>query len=172
VHIGLDVQNPIDLNQDKIMRVLQHIAYILVSHEDLITQLHPIHRSGRRPRVTDSDMEDEDDSDPGPDKDDMEIEPCRPYETNHAQAERTTRAAIADYTGYQELKSNARHLARTINPSGKVTWAEMRNKLFQENHRNQSIYRITTRSFYGTTRQRLHCQLGKPKSLPLPRLQV
>ena len=42
VHIGFNVTRPSDID----VKVLQHLAYILISHEDLITQFHPRIRSG------------------------------------------------------------------------------------------------------------------------------
>jgi hypothetical protein len=48
VHIGLSIQEPKEISGPKVMPFLQHLAYILISYEDLLTQLHPVHRSSSK----------------------------------------------------------------------------------------------------------------------------
>ena len=126
VHIGINVQSPKEISQSKIMRVLQHLAYILVSNEDLLIQFHPLHRSGG---VT-------------------ENQACKALsptmrlegETEELQAERTAGAATAAHNGYKDLGSNARVLASTAQydkGAERLAWSDMRNTLFQENLRIQ-----------------------------------
>jgi hypothetical protein len=121
VHVGLDIQAPKEISQPKIMRFLQHLAYILISYEELLTQLHPIHRSsdGRdhhTNRATSPTMRLE-------------------GETEDAQAERTARAAAAAHRSHKELGSNAEFVAASAQRAKgaeMLAWSDMRDILFQE----------------------------------------
>ena len=128
VHIGINVQSPKEISQSKTMRVLQHLAYILVSNEDLLTQFHPLHRSGGL----------------------SENQACKVLsptlrlegETEELQAERTASAATTAHSGYKDLGSNERVLASTAQydkGAEKLAWSDMRNILFQENLRIQPL---------------------------------
>jgi hypothetical protein len=121
VHVGLDIQAPKEISQPKIMRFLQHLAYILISYEELLSQLHPIHRSsdGRdhhTNRATSPTMRLE-------------------GETEDAQAERTARAAAAAHRSHKELGSNAEFVAASAQRAKgaeMLAWSDMRDILFQE----------------------------------------
>jgi DNA-binding ferritin-like protein len=121
VHIGLNVQANKEISQPKVMHFLQHLAYILISYEDLLTQLHPIHRSGDGPEYNAH----------------RANSPTMRLvgETEEAQAERTAKAAVAAHRSHQELGSNAEHLATKAQRAGgaqMLTWLDMRDTLFQE----------------------------------------
>ena len=139
VHVGVDVQSPKEISEPKTMRILQHLAYILVSNEDLLTQFHPSHRSGRRP-------------------DDDFSEAMSPTmrlegETEERQAERTTSEAIAAYNSGKDLGSNARVLASTAQlakSAGRVAWSDMRNMLFQDKLRIQPFVDMLQDTIEGT----------------------
>jgi hypothetical protein len=106
------------------MRVLQHLAYILTSYESLLTQLHPIHRSGDEAEYHANWM----------------LSPTMRLEgeTEEMQAERTSKAAITAHRSRQELASNAAAVARAAQRASgaeRITWSDMRDTIFQENLR-------------------------------------
>ena len=113
VHIGWDIKNPEDIP----VRSFQHLAYILILHEDLVSKCHPRSRSGvalpkRVPEA--SDVGDTDDAE--------EFDPNRPWEAPPAPTEaelerdeeRMVLAFEAEYSGAypgeENLLSNARYL--------------------------------------------------------------
>jgi hypothetical protein len=98
VHVGLEIPPTKEVSRPRVMRVLQHLAYILTSYEDLLTQLHPIHRSGDGAEYHANRM----------------ISPTMRLEgeTEELQAERTSKAAGAAHRSHHELASNAEAVAR------------------------------------------------------------
>lgn len=137
IHIGLNIANSEAVNDKPTIIVLQHLTYILVAYEDLMSQLHPKHRSGEVRPMDELDT------------------PRLPEESEIEQAERTLNTLVESHTGYPELRSNARHLAKKVKPSGRPEWVDIRNAIFpnckmkiyklvdllQEKHPNNDVHR-------------------------------
>ncbi|ETI29245.1 hypothetical protein G647_01698 [Cladophialophora carrionii CBS 160.54] len=117
VHIGFNFDKPKDMP----ILLLQHLAYILVLHEDLISKCHPRSRCGvpipqneyEEPEV--GGLEDDEDFDP----DNYEPPPPPPTEEElERENEQAVLAFEAAYTGVQpgaeNVCSNARYLRKTL----------------------------------------------------------
>ncbi|OAP55126.1 hypothetical protein AYL99_10826 [Fonsecaea erecta] len=123
VHIGFNFSKPEDIP----ILLLQHLAYILILHEDLLSRCHPRSRCGiRLSKPTSEEVEVEDEYA------DEEFDPHGPYEPPpeptdeelEAENERVVLAFEAQYTGADNVSSNARFLRkqlsqRAIQPSTK-----------------------------------------------------
>src|SRR5271155_148486 len=139
VHVGLSIQEPKEISGPKVMPFLQHLAYILISYEDLLTQLHPVHRSSSK----------------GPEY--HAYRAASPTlrlegETEEEQAERTAKAAAAAHRSILDLESNALYVAaaaRLTKATGKLTWSDIRNTLFQEDMRIDSFVEML--QYHSTT---------------------
>lgn len=147
IHVGLEIPPTKEVSRPRVMRVLQHPAYILTSYEDLLTQLHPIHRSGDGAEYHANRM----------------ISPIMRLEgeTEELQAERTSKAASAAHRSHHELASNAEAVARAAQQAsgvGVIIWSDMRDTVFQEKlridsliemlHHSQAAGTIANRGFF------------------------
>ena len=118
VHIGFDGKEEDDLD----LTLLQHIAYILIMYEGVLTKLHPRHRSGREPTSgTSSEFL------PGP-------SPAAD-ETPSQREERISAALDNAHTGHPEVQSNADFFLKRLAGDGAgpetVGWAKMRDEIFR-----------------------------------------
>ncbi|OAG37746.1 hypothetical protein AYO21_07989 [Fonsecaea monophora] len=113
VHIGFNFSSAKDIP----ILLLQHLAYILVLHEDLLSKCHPRSRCGIQ--ILESAPEDVED---GGSIDDEVFDPDAPYEPPPEQSEeeleecneRVVLAFEAKYTGADNVSSNARYLRKQL----------------------------------------------------------
>ncbi|EXJ96200.1 hypothetical protein A1O1_01326 [Capronia coronata CBS 617.96] len=138
VHIGLVFENP----EDMPMLLLQHLAYILVLHEDLLTKCHPRSRSGvelQTSSPSEAPLKDYDDAED--EDEDEEFDPDAPVEPppspSEQEKEQENEAKVlafeAEYTGVGNVDSNARYLRQHLtrqNPRHQLR--EIRDQIFQE----------------------------------------
>ena len=121
VHIGFNINGLEEVREA--FPVFQHLAYIFISHEDLLTQLHPLLRSGEctkgwteiTARIPQLDGESED-----------------------QQAERTVEASEKAWRGWREVCSNAQWMADELKTDGKTYWADFRTAIFSEEDRKEA----------------------------------
>jgi len=101
VHIGFDFTNSSDISTD----LFQHLIYVLLLHEDLISKCFPRSRSGIKvedQEPAEPDILDDDDDDP-----DAEFEPPQPTAEEEAEASNNfVLATEAKYTGLGNVESN------------------------------------------------------------------
>ncbi|KAG9783865.1 hypothetical protein KCU88_g2899, partial [Aureobasidium melanogenum] len=138
VHIGLNFQDPKDMP----ILLLQHLAYILVLHEDLISKCHPRSRSGipvRKSTAAES-LEEQEDEDFDVDDDGFDPDapfpepPPSPTEEEKANEDETKVLAFeAEYTGVDNVDSNAQYLrSQSGGHSPRQQLLDIRDKIFQE----------------------------------------
>lgn len=131
VHIGFDFEAPDDMP----MLLLQHLAYILVLHEDLLSNCHPKSRSAIEiPNASPSEpvLEDFDDEEFDPDAP-FEPPPSPSEEEKEQENEAKVLAFEDEYTGVGNVDSNARYLRKQLaSQSPRHQLHEIRDKIFQE----------------------------------------
>ena len=134
VHIGLHVAKYKDEHNQKLRGILQHLAYILVAQEPLITSMFPKSRSGRpeAPCGTDTNSSDDDDRN-GIEVVEMDEQLNHSYRwTNAARSEDSVLAFEESYTGWANLKSNRAWVDQQSVESGKQpSDANRRSHIFQ-----------------------------------------
>ena len=121
VHIGFNINGVEEVREA--FPVFQHLAYILISHEDLLTQLHPLHRSGECAKEW------------------TEIAARIPQldgESEEQQAEGTVEASEKAWRGWREVCSNAHWMAGELKTDGKTYWADFRTAIFSEEDRKEA----------------------------------
>ncbi|KIW26470.1 uncharacterized protein PV07_09563 [Cladophialophora immunda] len=132
VHIGFNFSHP---DQMPIL-LLQHLAYILVLHEDLLSKCHPRSRCGIR--LLDSISEEAEVEDAS---DDEEFDPDAPYEPPPQPSEdeleecneRVVVAFEAKYTGADNVSSNARYLRKQLSQKSiQCTTGAIRDAIFKQ----------------------------------------
>ena len=137
VHVGFDVAKHKDEYNSKLRGILQHLAYLLVAQEPLITSMFPKSRSGR-PEATRS-------TDASISEDDVrnEIQVIWPDEeldrsyrwTDAPSSEDSVRAFEAAYTGWADLHSNRAWVDQQSVEAGKQpSDANRRSHIFQGPH--------------------------------------
>ncbi|KAI1619430.1 hypothetical protein EDD37DRAFT_217138 [Exophiala viscosa] len=130
VHIGFDFGRPADMP----MSLLQHLAYILVMHEDLLAKCHPRSRSGiGRPRQVDPVTLDDEDS--APEEDAFTVTTPPPTDEQlDMENERIVLAIEAEYTGGDNIESNARYLRNQLQSQSPRSLSDAtRNAIFRAN---------------------------------------
>ena len=118
VHVGFNIDSVEKLRE--VFPVFQHLAYILISHDDLLTQLHPPHRSGEFTQQW---------------KDIATQTAQLDGESEDQQASRTVQASEKAWNGWQEVCSNARRMAEKLGDDGKPYWADFRTAIFDAEER-------------------------------------
>jgi hypothetical protein len=131
VHVGFNFDHPKDMP----MLLLQHLAYILVLHEDLISKCHPRSRCGipipqkefEEPEI--GDLEEVEDFNP----DDYEPTALPTEDELEQENEQAVLAFEATYTGVypgaENVSSNARHLRKTLETQSLV---DMKDAIFKQ----------------------------------------
>ncbi|KIV77517.1 hypothetical protein PV11_09307 [Exophiala sideris] len=133
VHVGFDFEAP----EDMPVSLLQHLAYILVMHEDLLSKCHPKSRSGvERPKTIlpehDPDIYDED-FDPEEEAF-TETTPPPTEEELDMENEGIVLAIEAEYTGGDNVESNARYLRTKLQSHSHQSLLDAtRDAIFMEN---------------------------------------
>ncbi|KIX94032.1 uncharacterized protein Z520_10369 [Fonsecaea multimorphosa CBS 102226] len=132
VHVGFNFSNP----EDMPLLLLQHLAYILVLHEDLLSKCHPRSRCGIRLLEPTSEKVEVEDT-----YDDEEFDPDAPYEPPPEPSEeeleedneRGVLAFEAKYTGADNVSSNARYLRKQLLWRGiQYSTETIRDAIFQQ----------------------------------------
>ncbi|KAK4936859.1 hypothetical protein LTR10_022381 [Elasticomyces elasticus] len=134
VHVGFDFERPEDIP----MSLLQHLAYILVVHEDLLSKCHPKSRSGvERPKglplEVDRAILDDEDFDPEEEAF-TETTPPPTEEELDMENEGIVLAIEAEYTGGDNVESNARYLRTKLRSHSHQSLLDAtRDAIFMEN---------------------------------------
>ncbi|KIW50697.1 hypothetical protein PV05_09485 [Exophiala xenobiotica] len=138
VHVGFNFDKP----EDMPILLLQHLAYILVLHEDLLSKCHPRSRCGAKPPspqadVGDlsneqSDFDDFDDFDP-----DAPLPPRSPSPTEEELEKENEKKVLdreAQYTGFGNVESNAEYLRTQVlhNITARNQPRVIRDSIFKE----------------------------------------
>ena len=134
VHVGLDVAKYNDEHNQKLRGILQHLSYLLVAQEPLITSMFPKSRSGRpeAARSTDASISEDDE------RNDIEViwpdeELDRSYRwTDAPSSEDGVLAFERSYTGWADLHSNRAWVDQQSVEAGKQpSDANRRSHIFQ-----------------------------------------
>jgi hypothetical protein len=135
VHIGFNFDKP----EDMPMLLLQHLAYILVLHEDLLSNCHPRSRCGAEPPSPQADV-----GEVGNDQSDFEDfdpdapSPPRSPSPTEEELDRENEKAVLDweaqYTGFGNVESNAEYFRQQVlhNITARNQPCVIRDNIFKE----------------------------------------
>jgi hypothetical protein len=128
VHVGFNFERP----EDMPILQLQHLAYILVQHEDLISKCHPRSRCGvRLPQKEPEELQYDEEEDFDPDAS-FERPPAPTEEELAREDDQHVLVVEKEYTGCQKgvenVRSNAQHLAEQLQRENLTT----KDAIFQQ----------------------------------------